>query len=167
MHYLDENGTLHTVELPEKYSNTNFISILELKNKQLIIGSMNQGIFRIENGKFIENLTLPLTPGEDTIYCIFEDENDDLWFGTHGGMVLLSNGKFRALKKSNGLKSQSVYSIISDGLGGIWISNNFGVQYLPNSELDRFKENGAEDFFSSLRPFSTKPWECQIPRQTV
>ncbi|SEG51527.1 Two component regulator propeller [Algoriphagus boritolerans DSM 17298 = JCM 18970] len=154
MHYLDENGTLHTVELPEKYSNTNFISILELKNKQLIIGSMNQGIFRIENGKFIENLTLPLTPGEDTIYCIFEDENDDLWFGTHGGMVLLSNGKFRALKKSNGLKSQSVYSIISDGLGGIWISNNFGVQYLPNSELDRFKENGAEDFFIASTLFN-------------
>lgn len=154
MHYFDENAILHKVELPEKFSNTNFISILELKNKQIIIGSMNQGIFRIENGKFIGNQTLPLTPGEDVIYCIFQDESDDLWFGTHGGMVLLSNGKSKSLKKPNGLKSQSVYSITSDGLGGVWISNNFGVQYFSNSELERFKKSTEEDFFIASTLFN-------------
>ncbi|MDP2041590.1 MAG: two-component regulator propeller domain-containing protein [Algoriphagus sp.] len=147
IHYFDENGIFHQVELPEKFSNTNFSSILELKNKQIIVGSMNQGIFTIENGHFVQNQTLPLTPGEDVIYCIYQDESDDLWFGTHGGMVLLRDGKFKSLKKSNGLKSQSVYSITSDGLNGVWISNNFGVQYFSNSELQRFKETTDKDFF--------------------
>ena len=147
IHYFDENDTLRTVELPEIYSNTNFISILELKNRQIVIGSMNQGIFRIEGGKFVQNQTLPLTPGEDVIYSIYEDESDDLWFGTHGGMVLLNDGKFKSLKKRNGLKSRSVYSITGDGLNGVWISNNFGVQYLAKSELQRFKETTDSDFF--------------------
>ncbi|WP_373522540.1 two-component regulator propeller domain-containing protein [Aquiflexum sp.] len=149
MHYFDENDLLHKVELPENFSNTNFISILELKNKEILIGSMNQGIFRIKDGNFIENQTLPLTPGEHIIYCMYEDNNEDLWIGTHGGMLLYSNRKYKSLRKSHGLKSQSVYSITEDQTEGIWLSNNFGVQYIPNSELKRFKENKDQDFFIS------------------
>ena len=149
MHYIDNSGVLHKVDLPENFANTNFTSIHELGNKQIIIGSMNYGFFRISNGKYLENQTLPLTPGENIIYCIYEDEEGDLWFGTHGGMVLLRNGKFKALKKSNGLKSQSVYSITKDKFKGVWVSNNFGVQFIPNTELERFKESTDKNFFSS------------------
>lgn len=149
MHYLDKHGTLHRVDLPETFDNVNFVSILELKNKEILIGSMNHGVFRITDGKFTENQTLPLTPGENIVYCIYEDEEKDLWFGTHGGLVLLRNGRFKALKKSNGLKSQSVYSITNDEIEGVWVSNNFGVQFIPNSELQRFKESTDKDFFSS------------------
>lgn len=149
MHYLDRNGVLNKVDLPENFENINFVSILELNNKEILIGSMNNGVFRITDGKFTENQTMPLTPGENIVYCIYEDEENDLWFGTHGGLILLRNGKFKALKKSNGLKSQSVYSITSDKRDGIWVSNNFGVQFIPNSELQRFKENTDKDFFSS------------------
>jgi len=156
VHYFDEDGALHKVELPEAYSNTNFISILELKNGQIVLGSMNQGIFRIEDGEFVENQTLPLTPGEDIIYCIYEDESADLWFGTHGGVVLLKDGKFKILKKRNGLKSRSVYSITDDGLEGVWISNNFGVQYFAKSELERFKETTDDDFFIATTLYNSR-----------
>ncbi|WP_157963224.1 ligand-binding sensor domain-containing protein [Algoriphagus litoralis] len=150
MHYLDENRKLNEVALPEEFANTNFISIYELENRQLIIGSMNKGIFRIENGQFVENRTLPLAPGEDLVYCIYEDKNGDLWLGTHGGIVLLSGDSFKVFRKSNGLKSQSVYSMTADGLGGLWISNNFGVQYFSISELERFKVSTEKDFFSAF-----------------
>jgi hypothetical protein len=149
MHYIDENNMLHKVELPENFSNTNFVSILELKNNEILVGSMNHGIFRIKDGIFIENQTLPLTPGEHIIYCMYEDNSEDLWIGTHGGMLLYSNRKYKSLRKSHGLKSQSVYSITEDQTEGIWVSNNFGVQYIPNSELKRFKENNDQDFFIS------------------
>jgi ligand-binding sensor domain-containing protein len=149
MQYLDENRTIQQVELPEYFSNTNFVSIAELKDKQIVVGSFNQGIFTLKDGQFIQNQTLPLTPGEDVVYCIYQDKKNDLWFGTHGGLVLLRDGKFKILKKSNGLKSQSVYSITSDAREGVWISNNFGVQYFPNTELERFKESTDKDFFSA------------------
>ena len=150
MHYLDENRKLNTVKLPEEFANTSFISILELRNKQLVIGSMNKGIFRIKDGVFLENRPLPLTPGEDLVYCIYEDKSGDLWMGTHGGIVLLIGESFKIFNKSNGLKSQSVYSITADGIGGVWISNNFGVQYFSLSELDRFKASTEKEFFSAF-----------------
>lgn len=146
IHYFDERGDFHQVAIPEQFATTNFISIAELKNKQILIGSMNQGVFRIENGKFIQNQTLPLPPGEDVIYAIYEDQSGDVWFATHGGLIVWKDGRFKSLKKANGLKTKSVYSITHDGINGIWISNNFGVQYFSNSELEKFKQANKEDF---------------------
>ncbi|RAI91590.1 ligand-binding sensor domain-containing protein [Algoriphagus yeomjeoni] len=147
MHYYDTAGILHSVELPAEFDRTSFISILELKNKQIIIGTLNGGIFRIENGKFLNNQKLPLTPGEDVVYDIHEDKSGDLWFATHGGILFNSKGEFNSIKKPNGLKSKSVYSITEDPVDGIWISNNFGVQYFSDSELENFKNNPEQDFF--------------------
>ncbi|GAB3225999.1 hypothetical protein J0A67_08000 [Algoriphagus aestuariicola] len=148
IHYLDENGILRKVSLPETFSNTNFVSILELKDGQIAVGSMNGGLFRISSkGEFLQNQVLPLTPGEDVIYSIYEDEGEDLWFATHGGIVLLKDGEFKTLKKRNGLKSRSVYSITPDRSGGVWTSNNFGVQYFSKDELERFKSSAVKDFF--------------------
>ena len=147
IHYIDEKGDFHRVELPEKFSNTNFISILELKNKQILIGSINQGFFRFENGQFIENQTLPLPLSEDVIYSMFEDATGDLWFATHGGILLLYQGEFKILNKDHGLKSRSVFSIIPDGISGIWTTSNFGIQYFPNSELENFKNTSDKDFY--------------------
>lgn len=147
MHYYDGESIFHTVALPSTFDRTNFVSILELKNKQLVIGSQNAGIFWIEDGKFIKNQKLPLKPGEDVVYDIHEDEGGDLWFATHGGIILYSKGEFKSIKKKNGLKSQSVYSITPDPVNGIWISNNFGVQYFSDAELAYFKESPNQDFF--------------------
>lgn len=146
IHYIDEKNNFHQIELPERYSRTNFISILELKNKQILIGSINQGYIRFENEKLIDYQTLPLPLSEDIIYSMYEDGAGDLWFATHGGIVLLQQGEFKILRKHNGLKSRSVFSIISDGRSGVWTTNNFGVQYFSNSELEKFKNTSDEDF---------------------
>lgn len=147
IHYFDLEGHLQTVELPEKNSRTSFISLEELPNGQMIVGSINGGIFRIENGKLTEQISLPLSPGEDVVYDIHKDKNGDLWLATHGGILWYSQGKFRPIKKANGLKSKSVYSIIADPKDGIWITNNFGAQYFSNAELEYFKEAPNADFF--------------------
>ncbi|MBN7816976.1 ligand-binding sensor domain-containing protein [Algoriphagus pacificus] len=147
IHYIDEKGSFHQVELPERYSRTSFISIMELDNKQVLIGSVNEGFFRFENEQLIENQSLPLPMSENLIYSMYEDDAGDLWFATHGGIVLYQRGEFKILKKQNGLKSRSVFSIIADDKSGIWTTNNFGVQYFPNSELEKFKNNTEKDFF--------------------
>ncbi len=149
LHYLDEDEQLHRIDLPYEYANTNFTTITELPTDEILIGSISDGLFWLENGMFKENKPLPLNPGENIIYSLYMDEEKDLWIGTHGGIVLYSNGKFKSLKKANGLKSQGVFSITCDGQNGIWISNNFGVQNIRQSELKRFKDNDGEDFFAS------------------
>ncbi|MAN87795.1 MAG: hypothetical protein CL555_13470 [Algoriphagus sp.] len=149
IHYLEENGKLQKVLLPEKFDATRFVSALELKNGQLLIGSMNEGILRLEDTVFVENKRLPLAPGEDVIYSMYEDAENDLWFGTHGGLVLLKEDQIKILGKIDGLKSKTVYSITDDGQRGIWISNNFGVQYFSYSEIKKFKESENENVLIS------------------
>lgn len=149
IHYLDSEGKLHQVKLDQEYEFSRFISILELKNKQILIGSINEGLVWIENGEFVKRQTLPLVPGENIIYCIFEDKEEDLWLGTHGGLILIKGEELKVLKKSNGLKSKTVFSIIDDGRQGIWVSSNFGVQYFSNSELKNFKDYQGDDFLLS------------------
>ncbi len=156
MHYLDDLGILRSVDLPEKNLKTSFVSLAELKNKQIVIGSMNGELFRIDQGKLIQTQTLPLNQGEEVIYDIQEDKNGDLWFATHGGLILYSKGEFKSLKKRNGLKSQSVYSITEDPVDGLWISNNFGVQYFANSELEYFKEAPNQDLFLGSTLYNEK-----------
>lgn len=149
IHYLDENDKLQKIKLPEKFDATRFVSALELKNGQLLIGSMNEGILRLEDTVFVDNKRLPLAPGEDVIYSMYEDAENDLWFGTHGGLVLLKGDQIKILGKINGLKSKTVYSITDDGQRGIWISNNFGVQYFSYSEIKKFKESENENVLIS------------------
>lgn len=149
VHYLDSTGNLQLPKLSQEFENTRFVSALELSNKQILIGSMNQGLFWFENGKFIKHLPLPLAPGENVIYSLHEDADKDLWLGTHGGLILLKNGEFKVLNRRNGLKSKTVYSITDDGKQGIWISSNFGVQYLSKSDLQKFKSYEGEDFILS------------------
>lgn len=154
IHYFDEQGDFHQVAIPDQFSFTNFVSLTELKNGQILIGSMNQGVFRIESGKFIQNQTLPLPPGEDVIYAIHEDQSGAIWFATHGGIILWDQDRFKSLKKINGLKSKSVYSITDDGRSGLWITNNFGVQYFSYSELEKFKSSTDDDFFIGTTLFN-------------
>jgi ligand-binding sensor domain-containing protein len=149
LHYLDTEGHLQTVKLPKEFTYTRFVSVLELRNKQILIGSMNDGIFRIENGIFVQNQALSLPPGENVVYCMYEDRDGELWFGTHGGLLLLKDGKFKTLKKINGLKSKTVFSITDDRNLGIWISNNFGVQYFSYSQLQNFKNSEDEKLLIS------------------
>ncbi|KPQ19106.1 MAG: Y_Y_Y domain/Two component regulator propeller [Algoriphagus marincola HL-49] len=147
LHFIDEDGNLQLIDLPEEFKRTRFISVLESKNGDMIIGSLSQGMFRIRDGAFVENQPLPLTPGENIIYCIHEDKNGDLFFGTHGGLIMLRNGQFKSLKKQNGLQTQAVYSITDDGENGYWITNNFGAQFFSYQEFSLFKESDDESFF--------------------
>ncbi|WP_157359784.1 ligand-binding sensor domain-containing protein [Algoriphagus mannitolivorans] len=149
IHYLDSEGKLHQVKLDPEYEYTRFVSALELSNKQILIGSMNQGLIWVENGKLVKKLALPLPPGENVVYSIYQDKEGDLWLATHGGVLLLKDGKFKALKKIHGLKSKTVYSITGDGKQGIWISSNFGVQYFSTKELENFKKQEGDLLFSS------------------
>ena len=146
IHYLDTSGTLQKVNLSNEFENTRFVSILELKNGQILVGSMNQGLFWFHDGKFSKHLPIPLPPGENVVYAMYEDADGALWLGTHGGLILHQDGQFKGLNRSHGLKSKTVYSITDDGKKGIWISSNFGAQYLAKADLEEFKTYAGENF---------------------
>lgn len=134
----------------------NFISSSLLNNGDLALGSDSYGLLVLRKGKVVHHTPLDLIPGENVIYTIYEDSQGDLWLGTQGGLLLHKNGKFSSIRKDHGLLGNGVYSITKDNQGQLWISSNFGIQKFPESELMRFKTEGAEDFFLASEIFNDK-----------
>lgn len=154
--YLDQNNKINPVQLPDDLEKVNFISSSLLNNGDLAFGSDSYGLLVLRKGKVVHHTPLDLIPGENVIYTIYEDSQGDLWLGTQGGLLLHKNGKFSSIRKDHGLLGNGVYSITKDNQGQLWISSNFGIQKFPESELMRFKTEGAEDFFLASEIFNDK-----------
>ncbi len=77
----------------------------------------------------------------DFTFCIHEDRRGDLWFGTWGGGV----NKFEREKNNfikytvkDGLLNNSVYAILEDSLGCLWMTTNAGIsRFDPQTGLFR------------------------------
>lgn len=147
IYYLDEKGDAVKINLPEKLQEVSYITVKETKSGDLLYGSITKGMVRITDGKFKEHIELPLQPGENIIYSIFEDNDGSLWLGTQGGILWYQNKSFKILTKTNGLNANGIYSIIEDHNGYIWLSSNFGLQRIAKEELTKFKLSDDPSFF--------------------
>lgn len=147
IYYLDDKGEAVKVNLPEKLQAVSYITVQETKSGELLYGSISKGLVRIKGGVFQEHIDLPLTPGENIIYSIFEDHDGSLWLGTQGGLLWYNNKSFKHLTKNNGLNANGIYSIMEDHHGKIWLSSNFGLQRIAKEELTKFKSSDDQFFY--------------------
>lgn len=56
------------------------------------------------------------------IFCIFQDRDGFLWFGTDKGVSRFDGVEFKTLTTSDGLPSNLIYSIYQDGEGAFWFA---------------------------------------------
>jgi len=153
IYYFDEKGNIQQPTMPEHLTTSSFISIYEGENGLLYFGAIDQGLVIFKDGIFQEQLQLPLLPGEQVVYTITQDRDGDLWLGTQGGLLLLKDGVWQVLNRSHGLIANGIFSIIRDNYKHVWISSNFGLQRIPESELKRFKANPSSDFYLNATIF--------------
>lgn len=107
------------------------------------IGTWGGGIHRVQedHGKFRFERFPFGRPGElsgGIVMCFLEDPNRCLWIGTWGaGFSCLSADRrsVRSWTTRNGLANNSVYGILPDGRGRLWISTNRGLsRFDPDSQ---------------------------------
>lgn len=89
--------------------------------------------------------------GDASVNCIFEDSEGYLWIGTGGsGLARLDRGTeiFTHFTESDGLLGATVYGVVEDRSGDLWVSTSMGL-----SRLDRkrqaFFNFGIEDGLAS------------------
>ncbi len=71
----------------------------------------------------------------DYVYTSLVDSKGKLWFGTEGGLSLLSEGNFTNYDKSHGLCNAHVFALCEDDHGGIWIGTQSGLSLLKDGEI--------------------------------
>jgi signal transduction histidine kinase/ligand-binding sensor domain-containing protein/AraC-like DNA-binding protein/AmiR/NasT family two-component response regulator len=82
------------------------------------------------------------------VQCVYEDHKKNLWVGTtDNGLNVKYKGEkgFRAFRKSDGLPSNTIRSIVMDFNGKLWISGNMGLSRFDpetNTFINYTRENG-------------------------
>jgi len=110
-------------------------SIVEDRNGEMLVGS-DRGINRFRNGRFEQD------PGfeqlrHDRIWSIYPDRDGTLWIATRGsGLARIRAGKVSRITTEEGLISNSIFQVIDDGLGKLWMSGPTGISSASIADLN-------------------------------
>ncbi len=88
----------------------------------------------------------------NTVWSIAVDAHDTVWVGTNGGGLARVVGsvaapdtiRFRVLAREEGLSSDTIYGVLPDASGRIWLSGNAGLMRL-DPDTDNVKTFHRED----------------------
>ena len=124
------------------------------KEGNLWFGTSGEGVYRY-NGKLFTQFTKKDGLSSNAVNCILQDKNGDIWFGTREGLCRY-NGKaiivvpiyrnFMSVTGSNDFytatsKENSVWSMLQDKKGTIWIGTGDGVYCYDGKNFSRFLDN--------------------------
>ncbi len=82
--------------------------------------------------RFQHDSSRPDSLSHDGVTALHMDPGGRLWIGTQGGGLQRldstdDGGSFTVYSERDGLANQSVYGILSDGSGALWVSTNRGI----------------------------------------
>jgi signal transduction histidine kinase/ligand-binding sensor domain-containing protein/DNA-binding response OmpR family regulator len=106
--------------------------IEEDRNGNIWIATYGGGIakFYPTSGKFIIYNTANSKLPNDKVQTLLEDSRGNIWAGTFGGGLGLFNNntnQFVTFSEKDGLQNTSIYKILEDKNGLLWVSTNKGI----------------------------------------
>lgn len=136
---------------PERYSGKSITDIIPTNDGKLIVGTLSEGclVFDIESESFLDQQLC-----EETVLCLFLDDDRSLWIGT-GGFGLRhvtrdGSGDFssKVYDRESGLRDLSIHGIRKDRAGKIWVSTNIGLSSLDPKTDEIVNYYGNDDLQS-------------------
>ncbi len=110
-------------------------AVLEDSRGNLWVGT-TEGLARFDGLKFF---TLKNNGLNHKVYSIYEDAENNVWFCTEGGGLIVYNGStFKQITRANGLPTDSVFSVIQDHEKNYWLGTyHFGVCKIQKSSIQK------------------------------
>ncbi|MCK5646543.1 MAG: response regulator [Anaerolineales bacterium] len=148
--YQNEEGN------PQSLSDNYVTEIQEDQDGQLWIGTRSFGLnrFNPETGTFTRfqaDLSERGSIRNNAIMSIHLSQDGELWIGTFGGGLNKFNREtetFNAYRERQGLPNDSIYGILEDDQGNLWMSTNFGLSRF-NPATETFKNYDTSDGLQS------------------
>lgn len=122
------------------------VTLFEDSSGTIWCGTLNRGLFGIGTDGSTVNYTasgkLPLA--NDFVRAVSEDDEGNLWIGTAGGLNILNAGSGEmsyygfAENDRNALSNLSIWTIMKDAQGTMWIGSYYGGIDYCNTGSDRF-----------------------------
>jgi len=111
-------------------------------NGDVWVGTNGAGLWKIGSDGYVQQFTKAEGLGWNRIRSLLWDEQGILWIGTFGGGLIRFDGtRFISFKIGDGLPSDNVAHIASDGAGYLWLSTTRGVARVAKTDLAASAQN--------------------------
>jgi ligand-binding sensor domain-containing protein/signal transduction histidine kinase len=129
-----DDHTFTNYYLEEGLSYPSVRCLAEAIDGDLLAGT-DAGLNRIHQGLIVGDPTFAKLK-QEKIWSLYVD-GKSLWLGTRGGgLVLVRDGNITRFTTRDGLASNSIYQILDDRAGRLWLSSPVGVSSVRRLELD-------------------------------
>ena len=113
--------------------------IAEDRSGDLLVGT-DSGVSRVHNDRIVPDPLLA-SVGAEQINSIYVEPGGMVWLATGGGgLIRVGNGKISRLTTRSGLLSNSIYRILDDPSGRLWMSSPAGIFSASLQQLNAVAE---------------------------
>ncbi|HSW61328.1 MAG TPA: two-component regulator propeller domain-containing protein [bacterium] len=143
-----KNGKFNTFSKEGILKNRTVWSITQGLDGSILLGTDGAGIVKMKDNEFTV-LDRESGLSDNKITAIHKDTENIIWAGTYdnGINIITPAGKISHVKKENGLFDDTIYSVVEDDAGNLWMSSNKGLFYVSKKDLLDF----AQGTLSSVR----------------
>jgi signal transduction histidine kinase len=129
------NAERTVVPIPGTSANLDVRSIMEDHDDNLWVGTSEDGLYRVHDGKFT-HFGRKDGLGSDSIWCLHVDDGGVLWVGTcRGGLSRWDKGHFTTWTTKNGLLNNVICQILEDARGNLWLGSYGGIFRINKQEM--------------------------------
>ena len=113
-------------------------ALYEDRSGRLWVGTQG-GAAAFQKGQFDNPCEILQSPRD--VRCILEDREGVFWFGTlKQGLLRRVDGKMTSFTERDGLSNNSVWSLVEDSDGTVWIGTDNGLTRYRNGRLFAFRK---------------------------
>ncbi|WP_198675295.1 ligand-binding sensor domain-containing protein [Pleomorphovibrio marinus] len=138
---LTPNDELKTIQLEGELINAEIIFGMEDSKGVLWFGTFGNGFFSINDYEEINHFPIHEVAPSQMATCIWEDPEGDLWIASQDGLLTYVNGNLQLFGKKDGFQFETIYKLIPDDEGMLWISGSQGIQSVAISQLMALKKS--------------------------
>ncbi len=105
-------------------------ALVEDRAGDIWIGT-DHGLSHLHAGAFVHDAATTVM-AEEKVWSILEDSHGALWFGTRGhGLFRYAGGKITTFTTAQGLANNSIYQLLADRRGSLWLSGPTTISSFP------------------------------------
>lgn len=116
------------------------VAFLEDTKGNLWIATAGSGLSRYDGKKFV-NFTNKHGLISNSVKCLHQDTEGNIWIGTSDGISQYDGEEFVSFTQENGLIDNDVNCIFQDREGNIWIGTESGISQYDGEKFVDFKDD--------------------------
>lgn len=134
-----KSGDIIIINRDSGIPNDYIMCIFEDSDKTVWCGTDGGGIFSVKNGVLDKCFNKNDGLAGDVVFKIQTlDKKDEMWISTGTGISRFKDGKFTTLGTNSGLVTDSIFQMIYDYTGTVWVTNNRGINSMKMVDLNDF-----------------------------